>query len=191
MLNPLIDEIFELLLTKRVWKIHTLASALTQQGVLNTLDPNIEQDLFKKNFLIMNALFELQTQLLPKHLVISTLHIELVEPSNNVSTQSALQHFYLDWKNYNTSPAEITALLDSFWQQFKPIVKTPTVNIEPIRIAWQLPANFRVGVLQKRWRQLALQHHPDKQSGNACKFKQIKEEYEQLKLAAQNEDVSE
>ena len=34
MLNPLIDEIFELLLTQRVWKVHTLAATLAQQGVL-------------------------------------------------------------------------------------------------------------------------------------------------------------
>ena len=38
MLNPLIDEIFELLLTQRVWKVHTLAATLAQQGVLPPLD---------------------------------------------------------------------------------------------------------------------------------------------------------
>ena len=46
MLNPLIDEIFELLLTQRVWKVHTLAATLAQQGVLPPLDANPEQNLF-------------------------------------------------------------------------------------------------------------------------------------------------
>ncbi|GEK76465.1 hypothetical protein PAT01_17690 [Pseudoalteromonas atlantica] len=50
MLNPLIDEIFELLLTQRVWKVHILAATLAQQGVLPPLDANPEQNLFKKNF---------------------------------------------------------------------------------------------------------------------------------------------
>ena len=50
MLNPLIDEIFELLLTQRVWKVHTLAATLAQQGVLPPLDANPEQNLFKKTF---------------------------------------------------------------------------------------------------------------------------------------------
>ena len=186
MLNPLIDEIFELLLTQRVWKVHTLAATLAQQGVLPPLDANPEQNLFKKNFLIMNALFELQTQLLPKHLIISSLHIELTEPSSNVATQSHLKSYYLNWENYDTSAKDIEALLDSFWQQFNPLIKQPVEQIEPLLKAWQLPPNFSLGMLQKRWRQLALKHHPDKQTGSACKFRQIRAEYEQLKLAAQN-----
>ena len=37
MLNPLIDEIFELLINKKVWMVHTLASELKQRGFLDTL----------------------------------------------------------------------------------------------------------------------------------------------------------
>ncbi|WP_338365178.1 DNA-J related domain-containing protein [uncultured Pseudoalteromonas sp.] len=184
MLNPLIDEIFELLLTKRVWKVHTLAATLAEQGGLPSLDANPEQNLFKKNFLIMNALFELQTQLLPKHLIISSLHIELAEPSSNVATPSHLKNYYLNWQNYDTSAKEIEDLLDSFWQQFNSLTQQPAENIEPLLKAWQLPANFSMAMLQKRWRQQALKHHPDKQTGSACKFKQIRAQYEQLKRAA-------
>ena len=66
MLNPLIDEIFELLINKKVWMVHTLASELKQRGFLDTLAAEPERDLFKRNFLIMNALYQLQQQLMPK-----------------------------------------------------------------------------------------------------------------------------
>ena len=58
MLNPLIDEIFERLLTKQVWKVHTLALELSEGGIIMTLDEDPYRDLFKRNFLIMNAPFQ-------------------------------------------------------------------------------------------------------------------------------------
>ncbi|MBB1354419.1 DnaJ domain-containing protein, partial [Pseudoalteromonas sp. SR45-5] len=48
----------------------------------------------------------------------------------------------------------------------------------------KLPENFTLKNIQKRWRQLALQMHPDKPNGCEVKFKKIKLQYEQLKVAA-------
>ncbi|TMN61092.1 molecular chaperone DnaJ, partial [Pseudoalteromonas sp. S1727] len=78
MLNPLIDEIFELILTKDTWMVHTLALKLQQQGAIDSLDIQPDRDLFKRNFLIMNALYQLQQQLHPsQHLAIASLQITL------------------------------------------------------------------------------------------------------------------
>ena len=189
MLNPLIDKIFELLLTKQVWQVHTLATALLNSKAINSLDNNPERDLFKRNFLIMNALYQLQDQVHPKSLLISTLHIELLDKENNnqLEANNNLKTYYLEWKNYDTSTQDINALLNSFWEQFKRENTTAILtneSIENLTQQWQLKKEFSHKELQKRWRQLALKYHPDKPSGCEEKFKQIKIEYEQLKTAA-------
>lgn len=189
MLNPLIDEIFELILTKQVWQVHTLAAQLSHQGAIATLDQSPERDLFKRNFLIMNALYQLKEQLKPQNLIISTLHIELIEQEAKhlLATSNNLRDYYLDWDNYDTSEQQVEELLNSFWHRFKATPKKHVLTdkeYNKLILNWNLPEDFTLKVLQKRWRQLALQNHPDKLSGCAEKFKKIKLQYEQLKTAA-------
>ena len=189
MLNPLIDEIFELILTRQVWQVHTLAAELTNRSAITTLDKSPERDLFKRNFLIMNALYQLQAQLRPQSLLISTLHIELLEKEDNnlVTTNENLRDYYLDWRNYDTGEEKIDELLNSFWRQFKTTSPQQVLNdneFKALALEWKLPENFTLKNVQKRWRQLALQMHPDKPNGCEVKFKKIKLQYEQLKVAA-------
>jgi len=174
MVNPLIDEIF---------------CALSETNHIKALDDDPQKDLFKRNFLVMNALYQLQLQLFPDyHLRIASLHIELVNtPSHTALLQAEpLRDYYLDWHNYDTSNDEIEALLDSFWQRFRQQTCVNTAKLTPlqhqeIREQWNLNTEYSLKDVQKRWRQLALKHHPDKQ-GSAAVFKQIQDEYEQLKL---------
>ncbi|WP_404341520.1 DNA-J related domain-containing protein [Pseudoalteromonas mariniglutinosa] len=188
MLNPLIDEIFELLINKPVWQVHTLANELTHLTQFNNLDDDPQRNLFKRNFLVMNALYQLQQQLYPdKQLNIATLHIELIEePSvNSLCKTDALRDYYLDWRHYDTSSDEIDTLLASFWCAFASRPTSAAARIsaaekQQLLIRWQLPTDYTMKELQKRWRQLALQHHPDK-NGSDSEFKVIKHEYEQLK----------
>lgn len=190
MVNPLIDEIFCLLIRQPIWKIHTLASALSETNHIKALDDDPQKDLFKRNFLVMNALYQLQLQLVPDyHLRIASLHIELVNtPSHTALLQAEpLRDYYLDWHNYDTSNDEIAALLDNFWQHFgqqtsvNTTKKLTPLQHQEIRERWNLNTEYSLKDVQKRWRQLALKHHPDKQ-GSAVVFKQIQGEYEQLKL---------
>lgn len=190
MVNPLIDEIFCLLIRQPIWKVHTLASALSETNHIKALDDDPQKDLFKRNFLVMNALYQLQLQLLPDyHLHIASLHIELVNtPSHTALLQAEpLRDYYLDWHNYVTSNDEIAALLDNFWQHFgqqtsvNTTKKLTPLQHQEIRERWNLNTEYSLKDVQKRWRQLALKHHPDKQ-GSAVVFKQIQGEYEQLKL---------
>ena len=194
MLNPLIDDIFELILNKHIWKVHTLALELTKRGTLTLIDNDPYRDLFKRNFLIMNALYQLQQQLLPKqYLLVASLHIELVENLDQVtlSENDPLRAYYLDWQNYDTSLSEVKSLLDDFWQAFN---TAPVRNIlnKQQRLSllkrWQLPEDVSMHKLQKRWRQLAMQYHPDKETGDTEKFKELKNEYEQLKASCSTID---
>ncbi|WP_377112999.1 DNA-J related domain-containing protein [Pseudoalteromonas sp. M58] len=190
MLNPLIDEIFELLINNKVWMVHTLASELKERGLLDTLAADPGRDLFKRNFLIMNALYQLQQQVMPKQqLLIKSLHIELVSDprQNQLHPNDPLRDYYLNWQNFETSTAEINALLDSFWQRFsKPKQHEAPLSAkqhQQLIARWQLVQPITLKTLQKRWRQLAVQHHPDKQGGDNEVFKQLKMEYEQLKAS--------
>ena len=191
MVNPLIDEIFYLLLEQPVWKVHTLTSALSESGKIEQLDNDPQKDLFKRNFLVMNALYQLQTQLAPEQqLQIASLHIELVNEqiSNALENHDPLRDYYLDWQNYDTTSDEIDAMLTDFWQRFssyspkRVILSLSQQQLLELQQAWQLPTDFSEKQLQKRWRQLALKHHPDRQ-GCAIEFKKIHLEYEQLKAS--------
>jgi hypothetical protein len=190
MLNPLIDEIFELLINNKVWMVHTLASELKERGLLDTLAADPGRDLFKRNFLIMNALYQLQQQVMPKQqLLIKSLHIELVSDprQNQLHPNDPLRDYYLNWQNFETSTAEINALLDSFWQRFSKTKQheapLSAQQHQQLIARWQLVQPITLKTLQKRWRQLAVQHHPDKQGGDNEVFKQLKMEYEQLKAS--------
>ncbi|QLE08020.1 molecular chaperone DnaJ [Pseudoalteromonas shioyasakiensis] len=191
MVNPLIDEIFYLLLEQPVWKVHTLTSALSESGKIEQLDNDPQKDLFKRNFLVMNALYQLQTQLAPEQqLQIASLHIELVNEqiSNALENHDPLRDYYLDWQNYDTTSDEIDAMLTDFWQRFssyspkRVILSLSQQQLLELQQAWQLPTDFSEKQLQKRWRLLALKHHPDRQ-GCAIEFKKIQLEYEQLKAS--------
>lgn len=193
MLNPLIDEIFERLLTKQVWKVHTLALELSECGIITALDEEPSRDLFKRNFLIMNALFQLQQQLAPAQtLSIASLHIKLEDTSieNTVTQADPLRDYYLDWQNYDTSADEVDALLNQFWQKFEASAPVkPEINRcqrNAILAQWQLDEQASLKMIQKRWRQLAFHYHPDKSSEDEEVFKRIREEYEQLKASCSN-----
>ncbi|MBD1582678.1 DNA-J related domain-containing protein [Pseudoalteromonas sp. S16_S37] len=187
MLNPLIDAIFIVISNQQIHKVHTISCAVELNKVLPKLDKDPYKDLFKKNFLIMNALYQLQQELLNDgyYLHISSMHIQLCELKKNTpADKEALRDYYLDWRNYETSQQEIVELLDDFWQQlgtYKPKEKVSNECIKALCIQWDLKYPYDLAQLKKCWRQYAVAHHPDKQSGCTERFKQLKEEYELLK----------
>lgn len=64
--NPLLWPILEVLRKKPTgWKVHILAAHLSEKELMPVLDSRPDKDLFKRNFLIMNALYQLQETLYP------------------------------------------------------------------------------------------------------------------------------
>ncbi|OHU84575.1 MULTISPECIES: DNA-J related domain-containing protein [Pseudoalteromonas] len=187
MLNPLVDTIFLIICDKKVHKVHTLAGKLGHRRAFPQLDSEPNKELFKKNFLIMNALYQLQTELLQEGLFlsVSSMHIQLVDISKNTPLPpDPLRDYYLDWENYETTKEEILELLDTFWQSFAaPSIPTniPTTVIQDICKHWQLPYPYQRQQLKRTWRQQAVLQHPDKDAGCEQRFKQLKEEYDLLK----------
>ncbi|BBN80101.1 molecular chaperone DnaJ [Pseudoalteromonas sp. A25] len=187
MLNPLIDAIFIAISDQQIHKVHTIGHAINVNEILPKLDEEPYKDLFKKNFLIMNALFQLQQELINEgfYLHVSSMHIQLSEHKKNTPIgKDTLRDYYLNWANYETSKQEIVELLDSFWQRLntlKPMTHTPIDKIKALCSKWQLSYPYDVRQLKTCWRQYAVTHHPDKASGCAEHFKQLKNEYELLK----------
>ncbi|CAM4282784.1 DNA-J related domain-containing protein [Pseudoalteromonas byunsanensis] len=187
MLNPLVDTIFLIISDQQIHKVHTLAGMLSHQQVFPKLDEEPNKELFKKNFLIMNALYQLQNELLQEglYLSVSGMHIQLSNISKKTpQTSDPLRDYYLDWQNYETTKDEVIELLDAFWQNFdspSSLTSVPAAVIQDICKHWQLPYPYQRQQLKKVWRQQAVIQHPDKDEGCAKRFKQLKEEYDLLK----------
>ncbi|MCG7542279.1 molecular chaperone DnaJ [Pseudoalteromonas sp. CO348] len=191
MFNPLTDVIFRLICQNQSLKVHTIAAALMEQQQLPRLDEDENKNLFKRNFLIMNALYQLQQEVFAEgqYLHVEALNIYLVPQLDKhpLALDDPLRSYYLDWQHYETSSEEVSVLLDNFWQQFtfsgarqQLAIKHDELNA--IKTRWQLPEDYDRRMLSQCWRKLALTHHPDK-SGDEETFKRLMNEYEILKQA--------
>ncbi|MCG7563919.1 MULTISPECIES: DNA-J related domain-containing protein [Pseudoalteromonas] len=193
MLNPLLDATFRIITRERATQLHRLAAALDAEIGLPKLDNDPDKDLFKRNFLLMNALYQLQHEGAEQgyHLQVEAMDIRLTEqPAKSaLQTQDPLRDYYLDWRNYDTSKDDVIALLDQFWQRYLKLPQlAPQQHAELIK-KWQLPTPYCRRQLSKRWRTLAFAAHPDQQ-GNNSEFQQLQHEYEQLKHYAKVENSS-
>lgn len=150
-----------------------------------------ELSLFRKHFLVMNALYELHEELLPEglYLQISALHIQLIAISETPSESQALStdtgfsrlnDYYRNWENFaNTDSQEVNSLLQQFWQHFlAEDEKAQALD------CLQLPEDASWSDIQQQYRQLCQRHHPDK-GGETLVFIEIREAYDNLKCLYQ------
>ena len=147
-------------------------------------DESDEVILFQKHFLVMNALYQLQVEMLEKsvYLSISPLLIQLTPLTRKTDntlltndTNTELRAYYMNWDNFKkTTQADVRALLDGFWGRYYASEKredalctlglNEDVNWESIKIAY---------------RRLIAKHHPDK-GGSHTDFIALKEAYDVL-----------
>ncbi|UDM63211.1 molecular chaperone DnaJ [Pseudoalteromonas piscicida] len=189
MFNPLTDVIFKLICQNQSLKVHTIAAALMEQQQLPRLDEDENKNLFKRNFLIMNALYQLQQEVFAEgqYLHVEALNVYLAPQlgEHQLALDDPLRSYYLDWQHYETSSEEVSTLLDNFWQRFAFNGARQRINIKAdelnaIKTRWRLPNGYDRRMLSQCWRKLALTHHPDK-SGDEEAFKRLMNEYEILK----------
>ncbi|SEG82197.1 DNA-J related domain-containing protein [Marinobacterium lutimaris] len=149
------------------------------------LDASPELLLFRKHFLIMNALYRLQPVLAGEgfDISISALHIQLHPlDSSQASAETAiiandqpLRDYYLDWSEFEKSSSDyVRALLDGFWQRY--------MNSDRRSEAAQvlgLEEGASTEQIRIAYRRLASRHHPDR-GGDADQFRRVREAYELL-----------
>ncbi|BBG86781.1 molecular chaperone [Aeromonas hydrophila] len=184
--NPLLAPLLALLRQARgSYKVHELLAELRRQEVIPPLPGDEQLQLFRLNFLIMNALYQLQAELHGEGwwLVISTLDIRLEplatrEGGSALVRGEALRSYYLDWQVFwQTDREEVEALLGSFWRT----CERDEHRAEALTL-FALPTGAQPDAIRRRWRELALQHHPDR-GGDADTFIRLRWAWEHLKSA--------
>lgn len=188
--NPLLWPILEVLRKNPSgWKVHTLASHLTEIEIMPLLDALPEKDLFKRNFLIMNALYQLQETLYPDNwLQVKAMDIELMSRQqvfgHEVDHSDPLRDYYLDWLNYEAEEGEVKRLLNEFWTRYREFVgSTNGKDMDRAKALslFKLPHDASQTEIRKTWRRLALKWHPDRQSGNSEQFRILCEAWHVLR----------
>ncbi len=149
-----------------------------------------ELALFRKHFLVMNALYELHEELLAQklYLQISALEIKLhkleilpcyLQPGKTLEVEhtfAKLSRYYRDWQYFNkTNDADVDALLKSFWNSYL-VCEEKTEALACL----ELDNNAKWDDIQQQYRRLCQQHHPDK-GGDALYFIEIRQAYDNLK----------
>ncbi|EDP60889.1 DNA-J related domain-containing protein [Vibrio sp. AND4] len=178
--NPLLWPILDILRKQPSnWKVHTLAQALSDQGYIPQLDLAPNKDLFKRNFLLMNALYQLQETLHPDSwLQVEAMNIILmsaIEASrHSIDVNDPLREYYLDWKNYEADEGEVRRLLNEFWSRYQRYMggnASSDLDRAKALSLFGLSAKSTKAEIRKQWRKLALRWHPDRDNGNSERFR--------------------
>ena len=139
--------------------------------------------LFRKHFLVMNALYQLQSELFDAgmYLSISPLDIRLepVQMSKLVSppadNAAPLREYYLNWDNFrDTDHIDVAAMLRRFHERYLALDE----RLQAMQ-ALDLPVDAPWETIKQTYRRLAAQHHPDK-GGDPARFRAIRAAYEIL-----------
>ncbi|EMH3443281.1 MULTISPECIES: DNA-J related domain-containing protein [Vibrio] len=178
--NPLLWPILDILRKQPSnWKVHTLAHELSQKGYIQQLDESPDKDLFKRNFLLMNALYQLQETLYPDGwLQVEAMNIVLMSATeasrHSVDTNDPLREYYLDWKNYEADEGEVRRLLNDFWSRYQRYIGgnvSDDLDRSKALHLFELDADATRTEIRRQWRKLALRWHPDRENGNADRFR--------------------
>lgn len=165
-------------------KIYDLLAELNQdliEQVVATEDYHL--NIFRKNFLLMNALYQLQLRLLKDNMYLSIGQVEIqLLPSYQMNQsklsnpgEQRIREYYFNWKNYEaTKSDDVLDLLSQFWTRYNSTDHlTDALMVLGVTEATPWPD------VQRKYRQLAREYHPDK-GGDSQRFIEIREAYEIL-----------
>ncbi len=182
--NPFILPILSLLeKSNKSWKVHHFLVELENDSFMVSLDEDAQLDLFKRNFLIMNALYQLQETLLPQQwLQTESMDIRLMPRlKDNYSKQEIdvldpLREYYLDWKNYDAKREDVRELLNSFWRRYQSEIGSTTeerMERKKALAVLGLKETASEHEIRHQWRKMALKWHPDRSEGDAATFRKM------------------
>ena len=180
--NPLTIPVLELLhANPDGLSEYEIITALKAQGLYIDAMDDSSMELYTGHFLVMNALYALQQELLGDgfYLRISPMENRLVPARAGdhgelraESADAALSTYYLDWRNLDTMTADgVEKLLGGFWERFSAVDRRPNALA-----VLGVDANSGWDDIKAAYRRLAAQHHPDR-GGDAGKFIEVREAF--------------
>ncbi len=193
--NPLVLEILSILKdTDKHLSLYQLMQILEKAGFDLVKSPSSESSeikLFRKNFIVMNALYQINQDINGSGycLFISSLKIYMTEEGGNhqiqaedISSESALSDYYLDWDNfYLTDKAGVEKLLYDFWARYSDSNALQNdKRLDSLQVLG-LESSASWKDIQQAYRQLISVYHPDK-GGNSLRFIQVRQAFLILKL---------
>jgi len=185
--NPLVIPILEILKqAEDDLGEYDIIQQLQQQGIEFPLqEDSYQMTMFRKHFMTMNALYQLQQELFEDgyYLCITALKVFIRPLDENTDgrqlsddAEARLRDYYLDWSQFdNTSQQDVENLLQGFWEKYFALDK----QAEALQVLG-LAENCGWPQVQARYRQLAGRHHPDR-GGDHARFIEIREAYEVLR----------
>ena len=128
-------------------------------------DPPAEPyHLFRAHFLLFNALYELRDRCLASRQAVLRIHaldirwLPWEEGEAGLDSPDPLRDYYLDWSNLDdTSAVDVEEMIDSFWSRIGRIDGRAEALAE---LGLEDPVDD--DMIKKRWRRLAMEHHPDR-----------------------------
>ena len=185
--NPLIPAILELLhQCPQGISVYDILKNLEEHEGFHDIGDQGSLPLFQKNFMIMNALYQLQQNLWDDEqlvLNISVLkifmtHLESGSGSTHptISESTKLRLYYLNWSNLEeTTEEDVIKLHQSFWERFH-----HDEGRGDALITLGLDEGASSQTINSRYKKLAAEHHPDR-GGDSEQFIEIRKAYELLK----------
>ena len=185
--NPFVIPILEILKQAEAeLGEYDIIQQLEQQGFeFPVQDDSYEMTMFKKHFITMNALYQLQQELFEDgyYLSITAVRVSLLAIHDQAGRlpavdegEAKLRDYYLDWSHFDkTSQQHVEQLLTSFWEKYFAIDRQQqALGILGLSedSSWQ--------DIQRRYRQLAGRHHPDR-GGDHARFIEVREAFEVLR----------
>jgi len=186
--NPLVIPILSLLQAgdsagkKPVWTLLELLSEIEKTGIDWPVNGSAQQVIFQKNFLLMNALVQLQETLMEQGWVLNVsvmaIHLsKLSETTQTLPSESlSLREYYLDWRNFtDTSTEDVERLLTQFWDKY--LAADQQLEAYTV-LSLEMDASF--DEVKSRYRELAAKYHPDR-GGDSGQFMAVRRAYELIK----------
>jgi len=139
-------------------------------------------DLFRAHFGLFHILYKMRDDLLDRqegHLVIHPLQVELLDYSpapESIDNHDPLRDYYLDESNLGeTSLGDVDSMLESLWQRLD-----RDVHRVDALTALGLEDPVDDATIQRRYRELAREHHPDR-GGSKERFQAINAAMDRLR----------
>lgn len=191
MKNPLISPILAILAEHEngISEFELLRELEQRVSVFDELGDDAKLVLFRKHFLIMNALYQLQIKLWQEDdikLDISPLNIFLSTEASypHISNSTAVEDtyeaklaaYYLDWDEFdNTNAEDVELLLQGFYKK----LNGSSEDTKMAREVLGVKENCSKSEVKLAYRRCVHKAHPDK-GGDPKAFIQLRQAYEHL-----------